>query len=93
MRYPVPCSISLGVENYTVKTDVNGMKVNQGKSLIWFFLKIPLWTTISMESSRQDLYIDMVVDMFTLKNKTTLPVYYIHTLNWYPKQGLVFTVY
>jgi len=45
------------------------MKVKHGKSVIWLFLKIPLRITISMEKSRQDLFIDMVVDKFTYLQK------------------------
>jgi len=44
------------------------MKVKQGLSLIWLFLKIPVGITISMESSRRDLFINMVVDRFIFKN-------------------------
>ena len=44
------------------------MKVKQRKSLIWLFLKIHLRITISMESSRWDLSIDMVVDRFIFKS-------------------------
>jgi len=45
------------------------MKINQGKSVIFLLFKIPLWTTISVESSQRDLFIDMVVDTINLKNK------------------------
>jgi len=44
------------------------MKVKQGKSGIWLFLKIPIWITISLENSRRDLSIDMAVDGFIFKN-------------------------
>jgi len=46
----------------TVKTDpCYGMKVKQGKSVTCLFFKVPLRITLSMESSRRDLSIDMVV--------------------------------
>ena len=48
-------------------TPVLGMNVNR-ESVIWLFLKIPRWITISIESSRRDLFIDMVVDGFIFKN-------------------------
>jgi len=44
------------------------MKVKQGLSLIWLFLKIPPWIAISMDISRRDLFINMVVYMFILNN-------------------------
>jgi len=57
---------------YTVKTNpltpILGMKVKQGKSVIWLFSKIHLRITISMGSFQRDLFIDMVVDRFILKN-------------------------
>jgi len=43
------------------------MKVKQGKSVIWLFLKMPLSLSI-MESSRRDLFIDVDVDRFIFKN-------------------------
>jgi len=44
------------------------MMVKQGKSVIRLFLKIPLSITISIESSRRALLIDMVDDRFILEN-------------------------
>jgi len=44
------------------------MNVKQGKSVIWLFLKILLWVTISVKISWRDLFIDMVVDRFVCKN-------------------------
>jgi len=44
------------------------MKVKQGMSVIWLILKIPVWITIPIESSRRDLFFDMAVDRFVLKN-------------------------
>jgi len=56
--------LKLHSKNYPVL----GMnKVTQGKSVIQLFLKISLCITISMESSRRDLFIDMVVDRFIYK--------------------------
>ena len=37
------------------------MKVNQGKNVIWLYLKISQRITISIESSRRDLFIDMIL--------------------------------
>jgi len=48
---------------------VLGMKVKQGKSAIWLFFKISLSITISMESSRRDLFSDVVFQKFILKEK------------------------
>jgi len=48
------------------------MKVKQGMSVIWLFLKIPISITLSMKSSRWDLFIDMVVDMLSSNNRITL---------------------
>jgi len=42
------------------------MKVKQGKSVIWLFLKILMNNHI--ESSRRDLFIDMIVDSFIFNN-------------------------
>jgi len=76
-------------------TSVLRVKVKQGKSSIWLFLKI--WLTISMESSWRDLFIDMVVDRFILKNNH-ITLYFCSTFIpkqvWdYLKQGIVFTVW
>ena len=62
---------------------VLGMKVKHGKDVIWLFLKIPLWITISMKSSRRDLSIDMVIQRGIFKNNqiTLLPPFYLNTLN------------
>jgi len=46
------------------------MKAKQGKSTTISFLKINLWTTISMKRSRQET-IDMVNDGDFLKNNQT----------------------
>jgi len=43
------------------------MKVEQGKSIIRLFFKIPLYINI-LNSSRQDLFDYMVVDRFIFKN-------------------------
>jgi len=61
-------------------THALGMRIKQ-KSVIWLFLKVPLWITISMESSQRDLFIDKVVEGFILKNNqiaTPLP-FHLHT--------------
>jgi len=42
------------------------MKIKQGKSVIWLFLKIFIRIIMSMESSRRDIFIDMDVDRFIL---------------------------
>jgi len=69
------------------------MKVKQGESVDWLFLKI---IAISMESSRRDLVIEMIVDRFIFKNnKIALPPVspsYIKQMWDYLKQGLAFTV-
>jgi len=49
------------------------MKVKHGKSVIWLFLKIALRTTISMESSRRDLFIGMVVDRYIFNSNQDTP--------------------
>jgi len=72
------------------------MKVKQGKSVIWLFLKIPIGITISMESSRQGFFIDMIVDSFILKKRPNyaLLLFHLHPKQvWdYFKQGIVSTV-
>jgi len=45
------------------------MKLKEGMSVIWLFLKIPRLMTTSMESSRRDLFIDMAAHRFIIKNK------------------------
>jgi len=47
------------------------MKVKQGESVIWLFLKINLLTTISMKRPRRELSIDMVVHGGILKKNIT----------------------
>jgi len=37
------------------------VRVNQGKSIIWLFLNVPICITISMDET---FFIDMVVDRF-----------------------------
>jgi len=70
------------------------MKVRQKKSAMCLLLKISWWITISMESSRRDLFIDMVVDRYIFKNTLiTLVTCFI----FMPKtdvglQRLIFTV-
>jgi len=72
------------------------MKVNQGKSDICLLLKILLWITISMENSRRDLFIDMVVDRFISKNNQITLYRCITFISktgvGLPGTGLVFTV-
>jgi len=49
-----------------------------------------------MESSRRDVFIDMVVKKFILEKKNALPLFQFHSQNkvWdYLKHGLVFTVW
>jgi len=46
---------------------VTDMKVKQRKSVILLVLKIPLSITMSMESSRRDLVIDVLVGRFVFK--------------------------
>jgi len=43
------------------------MNVQQANSENWLFLNIPKWITISLESSRRDLFIGMVVGRFVFK--------------------------
>jgi len=65
------------------------MRVKLGnKSVLWLFLKVPLWISISIESSQQDLFIDMAVDtLISNNNQITLsPV-----LPSYLKQALEYT--
>jgi len=48
---------------------VFGNKVKHWKSgFFWPFLKITSSTTIAIESSRRDIFIEMVVKMFFFKN-------------------------
>jgi len=54
--------------NLWTYSNLECMKVWQEKTVIWLFLKILVWITISMESSQRDLFIDVVVDRFILKN-------------------------
>jgi len=42
-------------------TPVLNVKVKQGESVIWLFWKINISTVISMERSRRELSIDMVI--------------------------------
>jgi len=49
------------------------MKVKQGKSAIWLFLKINISITISMKRSRRELSIDMVIHVY-LKKISSSPV-------------------
>jgi len=69
-----------------------GMKVKQGKSVIWLILKVPLLITISMESSQRDLFIDR----FTFNNDQITPsvcsTFIRKQVGDYLNQGLVFTV-
>jgi len=67
---------------------VLGMKVKQGKGVIWLFMKMNLSTTISMKRSRRELSIDMVIQRGIYKNKhiTHLPC-----STSISKKGLVFT--
>jgi len=47
------------------------MKVKQGKSVIWLFLKINLSTTTSMKRSRRELSIDIVIQRGIFQNNQT----------------------
>jgi len=53
-----PASPKKGLHCSLKLTPVLGMKVKHEMSVIWLFLKITLWIIISMESSRQDAFID-----------------------------------
>jgi len=44
------------------------MKEKQRKSVSWLFLKVPLSTTIAIESPRRELFIDMIVERFIFQN-------------------------
>jgi len=59
--------------------------INQDMSIIMVFLKILRWITISMKSSRRDLFFDMVIDRFIFKNNriTLSPGF-----NFIPKTGV-----
>jgi len=48
------------------------MKVKQGQSVTWLFLKINLSTAISMKRSRRELSFDMVIHGGILKKQITL---------------------
>jgi len=53
------------------------MKVKQGESVIWIFLKLNLSTTISMKRSRRELSIDMVIPKGIFENnQITLLLFY-----------------
>jgi len=49
-------------------TPVSGMKVKQGKSVIWLIIKINLTTTILMKRSRRELSIDMLIQGVIFEN-------------------------
>jgi len=68
------------------------MKVEQGKSVIWLFLKINLSTTISMKRSRRELSIDMVIHKKIFENNQ-ITLLSSRVLPSYQKQGLDFTVF
>jgi len=62
-------------------------------SVLWLCFKIPLSITRSIESSRRDLLIDLVVKTFNNNYFTLFPCFTLITKVWnYYKQGLVFTV-
>jgi len=58
-------------------TTVLGSKVKQGESVIWLLLKINLSTTTSMKRSRQELFIDMVIQtvIFEFNQITLFPCF------------------
>ena len=62
---------------------VLAIKVRQGLSVILLFLKINLSTTISMERSRRELSIDMVIHRGIFKNNqiTLFPSFTLCDLN------------
>jgi len=47
------------------------MNLKEGKTVVWLFQWVKLHTTISLESSWQDLF--LVVDAFTFKNNQNAP--------------------
>jgi len=61
------------------------MKVKEGKSVNYLFRNINLSITRLIESSRRDLFIDMVVQKFIFKNNliTLLSRFTFHTRNRY----------
>jgi len=81
LRDTSPRRVKEGTGHLTqLKTDpcFRFIKVKQGKSGIWLFLKIPLWITISIHSSRRGLNIDMVVDGHIFKNNQ-IPLFPCYT--------------
>ena len=71
------------------------MQVKQGKGALRLFLKMPLRTTISMTSSRLELYFDMVSNRFVFETKSRSPPLspsYPTQMTDYLKQGSFITV-
>jgi len=91
-----PALYSVLLQKLQKLTPVLGMKVKQGKKRNLIIYKTPLRITISMESSRRDLFIDRVVGKFILKNNliTVFPWPSYPKPEWnYLEHGLLFTVH
>jgi len=75
---------------------VLGMKLKRGWQVFWSFLKIDRCSATSMESSRRDVFNDMVGHSAILKNvqNTYYPVLVPHPeqVQHSPKRSFVFTV-